>query len=56
VHLQEILGLVGDVKSVELRTPTLNDVFLHFTGHEIRGDNAEGGFFQRVVRARSGSN
>jgi ABC-2 type transport system ATP-binding protein len=56
VHLQEILGLVGDVKSVELRTPTLNDVFLHFTGHEIRGDNAEGGFFQRVVRASSGSN
>jgi ABC-2 type transport system ATP-binding protein len=56
VHLQEILSLVGDVKSVELRTPTLNDVFLHFTGHEIRGDNAEGGFFQRVVRARSGGN
>ena len=56
VHLQEILGLVGDVKSVELRTPTLNDVFLHFTGHEIRGDNAEGGFFQRVARARSGGN
>ncbi|MCJ7455794.1 ATP-binding cassette domain-containing protein [Candidatus Bathyarchaeota archaeon] len=56
VHLQEILSLVGDVKSVELRTPTLNDVFLHFTGHEIRGDNAEGGFFQRVARARSGGN
>jgi len=56
VHLQEILSLVGDVKSVELRTPTLNDAFLHFTGHEIRGDNAEGGFFQRVARARSGGN
>ena len=56
VHLQEILSLVGDVKSVELRTPTLNDVFLHFTGREIRGDNAEGGFFQRVARARSGGN
>jgi hypothetical protein len=35
-HLQEILALVGDVESVELRTPTLNDVFLHYTGHEIR--------------------
>ncbi len=56
VHLQEILSLVGEVKSVELRTPTLNDVFLHFTGHEIRGDSAEGGFFQRVARVRSGGN
>jgi len=53
-HLQEILSLVGNVESVELRTPTLNDVFLHYTGHEIRGDRAEGGFFERVVSVRSG--
>jgi len=53
-HLQEILSLVGNVESVELRTPTLNDVFLHYTGHEIRGDHAEGGFFERVARLRSG--
>jgi ABC-2 type transport system ATP-binding protein len=52
-HLQEILGLVGNVESVELRTPTLNDVFLHYTGHEIREADAEGGFFERVARARS---
>jgi len=54
VHLQEILSLVGNVESVELRTPTLNDVFLHYTGHEIREAEAEGGFFERAVRARSG--
>jgi ABC-2 type transport system ATP-binding protein len=53
-HLQEILSLVGDAESVELRTPTLNDVFLNYTGHEIREADAEGGFFERATRARSG--
>jgi ABC-2 type transport system ATP-binding protein len=53
VHLQEILASVGNVESVELRTPTLNDVFLHYTGHEIREADAEGGFFERAARARS---
>jgi len=52
-HLQEILSLVGDVESVELRTPTLNDVFLHYTGHEIREAEAEGGIFERVARVRA---
>jgi len=52
-HLQEILSLVGNADSVELRTPTLNDVFLHYTGHEIRQAEAEGGIFERAVRARS---
>jgi len=52
-HLQEILSLVGDVESVELRTPTLNDVFLHYTGHEIREAEGEGGIFERVARVRA---
>jgi len=52
-HLQEILSLVGNAESVELRTPTLNDVFLQYTGHEIREADAEGGFFERAARARS---
>jgi len=52
-HLQEILGQIGDVESVEMRTPTLNDVFLHYTGHEIRETESEGGFFERVMKARS---
>ena len=52
-HLQEILSLVGHVESVELRTPTLNDVFLHYTGHEIREAEAEGGIFERVARVRA---
>jgi ABC-2 type transport system ATP-binding protein len=52
-HLQEILNLVGQVESVELRTPTLNDVFLHYTGHEIREAEGEGGVSERIARVRT---
>jgi ABC-2 type transport system ATP-binding protein len=51
-HLQEILKLAGDVESVELRSPTLNDVFLHYAGREFREDSPEGGFFERMMTAR----
>ncbi|MGA2626295.1 MAG: ATP-binding cassette domain-containing protein [Candidatus Bathyarchaeia archaeon] len=54
VHLQEVLGVVGEVDSVEVRTATLNDVFLHYTGREIREESGEGGVFERIARARSG--
>jgi ABC-2 type transport system ATP-binding protein len=53
-HLQEVLGMVGEVDSVEVRTATLNDVFLHYTGREIREESGEGGVFERIARARSG--
>ncbi len=53
-HLQEILSKIGQVESVEVRTPTLNDVFLHYTGREIREESGEGGFFERVAKARAG--
>jgi len=53
-HLQEILGHVGEVDSVEVRSATLNDVFLKFTGHEIREESGEGGVFERIAKARSG--
>jgi ABC-2 type transport system ATP-binding protein len=52
-HLQEILKLVGEVESVELRTPTLNDVFLHYTGREIREGAPEGGYVERIIQARA---
>lgn len=52
-HLQEILKLVGEVESVELRTPTLNDVFLHHTGKEIREGSPEGGYVERIIQARA---
>jgi len=53
-HLQEILRLVGEVASVEVRSPTLNDVFLNYTGREIREESGEGGVFERIAHARGG--
>jgi ABC-2 type transport system ATP-binding protein len=35
-HLQELLRVAGDVESVQAHSPDLNDVFLHYTGREIR--------------------
>jgi len=52
-HLQEILGMVGEADAVEVRTATLNDVFLHYTGREIREESGEGGVFERMARTRS---
>jgi len=49
-HLQEILGKIGDVESVEVHTPTLNDVFLYYTGREIREESGEGGVFERIAQ------
>jgi ABC-2 type transport system ATP-binding protein len=51
-HLQQILKTAGKVESVEVRSPTLDDVFLHYTGREIREESAEGGWMQRVANAR----
>lgn len=39
-HLQEILSIVGKVDSVEVRIPTLDDVFLHYTGKGLKQANA----------------
>lgn len=42
-HLQEILSLVGKVESVEVRIPTLDDVFLHYTGKAFKESDSQGG-------------
>jgi ABC-2 type transport system ATP-binding protein len=52
-HLAQILKMIGNVESVELRSPTLNDVFLHYTGKEIREESAEGGWAERVVNYKT---
>jgi ABC-2 type transport system ATP-binding protein len=52
-HLQEILKAVGKVDSVEIRSPTLDDVFLHYTGRGIREDRPEGGWGEKAMNARS---
>jgi len=53
-HLQEVLKVAGKVKSVEVRSPTLDDVFIHYTGRAIREGSAEGGWGDRVMHARAG--
>lgn len=51
-NLKRILEKAGNVEKVEIKPTTLNDVFLHYTGRQIREDEAEGGFWQRVMSER----
>jgi len=52
-NISKILCKLGQVDYVDIHTPTLNDVFLHYTGKEIRDDSPEGGWAQRIINARS---
>ena len=52
-HLPAILAAVGKVDTVEVHSPTLNDVFLYYTGKEIRPASAEGGFGERAMHYRA---
>lgn len=50
-HLAEILEHVKGVLSVEVRMPTLNDVFLSHTGRELKEDEGQAeGFMDAVIR------
>src|SRR5512136_1905188 len=53
-HLQEILKIAGKVDSVEIRSPTLDDVFLHYTGRGIREGSPEGSWVDKAMNVRSG--
>ena len=50
-HLQEILQVVGKIDSVEIRSPTLDDVFLHYTGRAMRDGSPEGGWAEKMMNA-----
>jgi ABC-2 type transport system ATP-binding protein len=49
-NLQAILDVAGKIESVEIRPASLNDVFLSYTGKEIRPETGEGGIVQRIMR------
>ncbi len=49
-HLQDLLTRTGPIDFVEVRSGTLNDVFMHYTGREIREGEAEGGFWERMMK------
>jgi len=50
-NLQALLRQCGKLTSVEVRSVTLNDVFLHYTGKEIHAEEGEGSWFERIVRS-----
>jgi len=52
-HLQEILEISGKVESVEVRSASLEDVFINYTGKEIRAETGEGGIVQRIIKERT---
>jgi ABC-2 type transport system ATP-binding protein len=54
LHLPDLLSHIKNVECVEMRTPTLSDVFIKLTGRDIREDAAEdsGGWVDSVVRYR----
>jgi len=52
-HLTTILEAIGKVDSVYVREPTLNDVFLHYTGGEMEDSGAEGGWAERMMSAQT---
>ncbi|MFA5413018.1 MAG: ATP-binding cassette domain-containing protein [Patescibacteria group bacterium] len=52
-HLPEILAAIGKVESVEVHLPTLEDVFLHYTGRAIREASGEGGWAEKVMAFRA---
>jgi ABC-2 type transport system ATP-binding protein len=54
VHLKEILSLFDNVEAVEVRTPTLNDVFLKYTGRAIREDDTDEGWAEAAWRYQAG--
>ena len=41
-NLPAIFAAAGDIASFSVRNTTLDDVFLHYTGHDIRNEGAEG--------------
>ena len=52
-NLCTLLGKTGELGEIEVRKPTLNDVFIHYTGKDIREDSAEGGIFERSMSSNN---
>ena len=50
-HIQEVLYNIGEASFVELREPTLNDVFLQLTGRGIREESAES-WEEKLIQVR----
>jgi ABC-2 type transport system ATP-binding protein len=51
--LPRILEAIGKVESVEVRPATLDEVFIRYTGRDMRESSPEGGWAERSMRYRS---
>jgi len=58
LHLPELLSIIPAVECVEIRVPTLSDVFIRLTGRDIREDSPEdsGSWVDSVARYRQRGN
>ncbi len=54
ILLPQILSMLEGVQSVEVRVPTLNDVFLKYTGRKIREEEANAGWAETAWRHQAG--
>ncbi|MFA5105648.1 MAG: ATP-binding cassette domain-containing protein [Candidatus Micrarchaeia archaeon] len=52
LSLPVILNSIKGVDSIEIRPATLNDVFIKFTGRQIRQEEGEGGWAERAMNNR----
>ncbi|MEM3408448.1 MAG: ATP-binding cassette domain-containing protein [Candidatus Micrarchaeia archaeon] len=52
-NLQRLLAKVGDVDSVEVRRVSLDDVFLHYTGHYIHEESGNDSIMNRIATYRT---
>jgi ABC-2 type transport system ATP-binding protein len=52
-NLCALLAKTGELGEIEVRKPTLNDVFIYYTGKDNREDKAEGGFFERTMNSNN---
>ncbi len=48
-NLPRLFRACKGISSIDIHPATLNDVFIKFTGREIRADSAEGGFWDRMM-------
>ena len=48
-NLPRLLRTLKKINSIEIRPASLNDVFIKYTGKNIREDSAEGGFWERLM-------
>jgi ABC-2 type transport system ATP-binding protein len=52
-NLPMMLRHLDGVESIEIHPATLNDVFIKYTGREIREDAAEGSYWERIMNSGS---